>query len=232
MLQRINLFSYLYPTAALLTFLLSAAFQIDVAQARSTNPTELKRIIASQSAQSISLAELMNNAPTTHEKVEGLKDFRVVIPGVLYRGGNSGGGQQPLKAHGLKSLCDKGFSEAVYMYPNNFSERTATNACGLKYKVFGTSIKDQKAIYNFLAQVKNVIDTGKGPLYVHCWNGWHASGEMAAYALMQFCGLNGEQAQKYWFSNVPNGVVTRIRNFKTFEDLKISSDQQSRICPR
>ena len=180
----------------------------------------------------IGLHDLMNNSPITHEKADSLRDFRVVIPGILYRGGNSTGGANPLNINGLRTLCEKGFSQAVYMYPDNF-----TNApkppCKLEYTTFGGGIKDRGLIHRYLSKVKDVID-GKqsGPLYIHCWNGWHASGEMAAYALMQFCGLNGDQAQAYWDANVPNGRVTRMKTFKTFEDLDISPEQQSRICPR
>lgn len=180
----------------------------------------------------VALTDLMNNSATTHEKVDGLRDYRVVIPGVLYRGGNSGGGQLPLRANGLKSLCDKGFSQAVYMYPNGF-ESAPKPTCDLEYTTFGGGIKDRRLIHAYLSKVKAVIDgTKKGPLYIHCWNGWHASGEMAAYALMQFCGLNGEQAQAYWDANVPNGRVTRMRTFKTFDDLNISAEQAAKICPR
>ncbi len=180
----------------------------------------------------ISLHDLMTNSPITHESATGLKDFRVVIPGILYRGGNTGGGPYPLKEAGLKTLCDKGFSQAVYMYPDNFSNAPKP-PCNLEYTTFGGGIKDRQLIRKYLTQVKSVIDgQKKGPLYIHCWNGWHASGEMAAYALMQFCGLNGDQAQSYWDANVPNGRVTRMKTFKTFDDLQITPEQQSKICPR
>jgi len=179
----------------------------------------------------VTLNELVSNAQSTHEQADSLKDFRVVIPGVLYRGGNSGGGTQPLNAKGLKSLCEKGFSKAVYMYPDNF-DRAAKPECELEYSTFGGTIKDRRLIYSYLAKIKDIIDNKKGPLYIHCWNGWHASGEMAAYALMQFCGVNGDQAQAYWNANVPNGSVTRIRSFKIFDDLMITAEQQSEICPK
>lgn len=183
-------------------------------------------------AAEVYMQDLMQNSEVTHEKVDGLKDFRVVIPGILYRGGNSGGGAQPLRASGLQSLCDKGFSQAVYMYPDNFKIAPKPQ-CELEYTTFGGSIKDRKLIHSFLSKVKAVIDGKKqGPMYIHCWNGWHASGEMAAYALMQFCGLTGKQAQTYWDANVPNGRVTRMQSFKTFEDLNISSEQQTLICPK
>lgn len=189
-------------------------------------------LAVSVSAQAqVSLNDLMTNSVVTHEKLQGLRDFRVVIPGVLYRGGNSGGGQIPLKEVGLKALADKGFSASVYMYPYAWNQ-APQNKYGVDYTNFGPNIKDRAAIKSFLTKVKDIIENKKGPMYVHCWNGWHASGEMAAYALMQFCGMNGEQAQEYWFANVPNGRVLRIKSFKIFDDLRISAEDSARICPR
>lgn len=188
----------------------------------------------SATAAEVYMQDLIENADVTNEKVDGLRDFRVVIPGILYRGGNSGGGHQPLRANGLQSLCDRGFSQAVYMYPDNF-EYAPKPSCDLEYTTFGGGIKDRKLVYNYLKKVKAVIDgTKQGPLYIHCWNGWHASGEMAAYALMQFCGMNGQQAQAYWNANVNvgKGTVTRMQRFQTFNDLNISAEQQAQICPK
>lgn len=182
-------------------------------------------------AQQVSLNDLMKNTEATHEKVAGLRNYRVVIPGVLYRGGNLSGGQLPLNETGLKSLADKGFSAAVYMYPYSWEKRpTATH--GVEYTNFGPDTRSRPHVKKFLEKVKDIIENKKGPMYVHCWNGWHASGEMASYALIQFCGMTPQQAQAYWFANVPNGKILRIQKFQLFDDLKISAEDASRICPR
>jgi hypothetical protein len=190
--------------------------------------------VASQ-AQSISLNEIMSNSPETHEKVNGLKDFRVVIPGVLYRGGNSGGGQIALKDIGLHALAEKGFSGAYYMYSAGWSSRPSNPH--IEYSTLSGAFKDRAAIKKYLSKVRDIIVNKKGPMYVHCWNGWHASGEFATYALMQFCGLNNQQGQAYWNANVPRGdanKIMRMSRFQVFqdEDLQISSEDRNRICPR
>ena len=52
----------------------------------------------------------------------GLTHFRVVMPGVLYRGGTEGprasvdGPRRPLQNQSLQALCRAGFSQAVYAY--------------------------------------------------------------------------------------------------------------------
>lgn len=183
----------------------------------------------------VSLNDVMSNTAATHQQVAGLKNFRVVIPGVLYRGGNSGGGQVPLKAIGLDALSQKGFTAAVYMYPHGWNQRP-TNTQGIDYS-FIADIKNRSSQKEFLLKVKNAIVEKTGPIYVHCWNGWHASGEMATYALMQFCGLNNQQGQQYWNANVPQGDANKIMRMSRFQrfqdaDLQISAEDAARVCPR
>lgn len=196
--------------------------------------------------QEVKMNDLIYNVPATQEDIPGLRSFRVVMPDVLYRGGNSGGGQLPLKDTGLKALSDRQFSAAVYMYPNSFNPKA--NTYGLNYTVFGPGgIKDRQSIHNFLSKVKDIIENKKGPMYIHCWNGWHASGEMATYALMQFCGLRNPKPgtgetqanmkytpQKYWDANADagKGTVKRVQNFVIFDDLRISEADAARVCPR
>lgn len=188
-------------------------------------------IAVAASAEQISIQDLMTNSEATQEQVTGLKNYRVVIPGVLYRGGNSSSGPVPLNEIGLKSLKAKNFSAAVYMYPHSWDKKPR-NSKGIDYTSFGPDTRSRPHVKNFLTKVKDIIENKRGPMYVHCWNGWHASGEMAAYALMQFCGMTGQQAQQYWFANVPNGKILRIQKFQIFDDLKISAEDASRICPR
>lgn len=208
--------------------------------------------------QKVTLTDIEKNTPATHipaprvpAKHNGkiaLKNFQVVIPGVLYRGGNSGGGNLPLNENGLDFLSKNGFSAAVYMYHYGWEKKPA-NTHGVDYTNFGTELKNPKNVYQFLAKVKAIIDSkdlskdlsevenafsGKGPMYVHCWNGWHASGEMAAYALVQFCGMTPSAAQDYWNENVDagKGSVKRIANWRPFPKLEISQDARNILCPR
>ena len=182
----------------------------------------------------VSMEDLIENRPNTHGQVGKLKDYRVVIPGILYRGGNSGNGQASMLRPELEALAKEGFSAATYMYPQYGFDKSLAKATSVDYAGFGPGVKDRASIHNFLSKVKDIIENKKGPMYVHCWNGWHASGEMATYALMQFCGMDGQTGLKYWNNNVRagKGTVKRIGSFQTFSDLKISAEDAARICPR
>jgi hypothetical protein len=193
---------------------------------------------AMAATEQVSLHDVMNNTQATHFKIGDLKDFRVVIPGVLYRGGNAGGGHQPIPQSHLDKLCASGFSQGMYMYADNYDKNAKITKCEkstLEYNTFGGGLKDRNLVYAFLKRMKDIIENKKGPMYVHCWNGWHASGEMSAFALMQFCGLTKEQGQAYWNANVPKRDVNKVlrpSRFEIFDDLRISSEDQARICPR
>jgi hypothetical protein len=84
----------------------------------------------------------------------------------------------------------------------------------------------------------HVRDTTLGPIYAHCWNGWHASGLTATYALRQFCGLTASEGVNYWNLNTDgnNGssyesVRDKIRAFQPFADLSLSAKEKADLCP-
>ena len=187
----------------------------------------------------MTIGELLN-PKITGENIATLKHYRVVIPNVLYRGGNSHGGNIPLKPEGFKELKKRNFSAATYMYTEGFDEKIHKKESfnqGVQYSTAAPSVRDPnaKSTVEFLTQLKDIIEQKKGPMYVHCWNGWHASGLMASIALMQFCNYTPEQAQDYWNANVPprdKGIVKRMLKFKVIDELRISPEDASRICPR
>jgi hypothetical protein len=92
-------------------------------------------------------------------------------------------------------------------------------------------------VRSVLESLHRIIQEGRGAMYVHCWYGVHASGYIAAVALMQFCGFSPEAAVEYWNSNVAASiryekVQNMIRAFKPYPDLEISPGLQARVCPR
>ena len=76
----------------------------------------------------------------------------------------------------------------------------------------------------------------RGLLYAHCWNGWHASGIIAALALKQFCGWSNDDAVAYWIrntdgdSNYPDHKQ-QIRDFVPLDKFKITDVEKNLICP-
>ncbi len=173
----------------------------------------------------------------------GLRSFKPVLERVLYRGGGPGG-KVSLKPPQLQALCQNGFSSAGYLYPDNFNGPTQVN-CGthtLDYRVVGFRAagaeQTLRSIYNIIKSQSTA--TPQGPMFLHCWNGWHASGEISAYALRQFCNMSGDEAARYWGENIGDhgnlgnykSIQNRIRNFQKISSLEITDAERARICPR
>jgi hypothetical protein len=197
-------------------------------------------------------SKLVDNHGDGYEDLYGVRNFRVVLHGVYYRGGannafNKNGKRSntnPLPNEGLKHLCEQGFSDALYLYSDNFDTAKKSTSCktveGEPSKLT-YSQKTALTASNEHDLLKIVFDhikgTRTGPLYAHCWNGWHASGFVAAASLRQFCGWTASAADKYWVRNTDGNeagmqaIRKRIKNFKPYSDLKISADEKALICP-
>jgi hypothetical protein len=173
-----------------------------------------------------------------------IKDYKEAMPGVLLRGGSRGA--RALSEEQLQRLCEDGVGHAIYTYDTGFKQapaRTCIRKDGkpgrIEYSYFrfldsaGISAS-MKAIHN------SIINPAAGSVFVHCWNGWHASGEIAAMALKQFCDYTDEQAISNWKENIgdkgnlPNygRVLARIRNFQPDAQLRIGLQAQRSVCPR
>lgn len=187
------------------------------------------------------------------ERLYGTRNFRVVLNGVLYRGGgnnhkhrtNPRNNVNPLQDDALENLCKEGFTTAVYTYKAGFDKAPTSVTCDsfrdsnnrLDYVHYDPLKGD--GLYPIMKAVHRTIESPKrnGPVYVHCWNGWHASGLVAAVALRQFCDIDAETAVAYWTRTQNSdpakyaGVLKRIRAFVPFQDLTISADDKRAICP-
>ncbi|MDT3738250.1 MAG: hypothetical protein RO257_01980 [Candidatus Kapabacteria bacterium] len=193
--------------------------------------------------------KITDNFGNGFEDVYGTRNMRTILYGVAYRGGsnnfyhktNKRDNHNPLPDDGLTHLCMQGFSNAVYLYSTNFAEskrQYINNETNDTLNYLQNSGNDRKAMKNLLLMVKNVIDNpSEGPIYFHCWNGWHQSGYVSSAILMQFCGLTNAQAYQYWLDNTDNvnkgyeNVKSMVKNFKTFDDIKISDETKELICP-
>jgi protein tyrosine/serine phosphatase len=167
------------------------------------------------------------------------RQFRTVLPGVLYRGGGPGG-QKPLPAEALQSLCEQGFSLAIYGYTDGY-KNPGTIKCTNKLtgasnelEYIAGDIPSLDFKLESLKEIKEVIEEkSKGPVFVHCWNGHHSSGELAAIALRQFCSWSGSKALDYWLG-LANGFpkISRIEKYVPSQSLEISEDDKEDICPK
>ena len=191
--------------------------------------------------------KITDNYGNGFEQLYGTRNMKTVLYGIAYRGGannfyhkkNKRDNHNPLPPDGLKNLAQEGFSTAIYLYGKNFNTANKQEIYledTLKYiQNSGMNRKTQKEI---LQMIKDRIDVPNlGPIYFHCWNGWHQSGYIASIILMQFCDFTNSKAREYWEKNTDGAykkfenVKTMIANFKPFEDLEISDEIKKNICP-
>lgn len=176
------------------------------------------------------VALLAAGLPMTAHAEFGLKNFKTVMPGALYRGGGNGS-RAPMSESSLRRLCEAGFSTAYYLYGSGKGRTLNCGSNTIEYK----NIRYSKP-RSILRAVYDAIQNQSGPVYEHCWYGVHASGYVAAVALRQFCGYSAEQAVSYWNDHVPASiryakVQKMIRDFEPDRSLQLSGSQASRYCP-
>lgn len=192
-----------------------------------------------------------DNKGNGYDSLYGTRNFRVVLHGIYYRGGANNkfnkhlkrDNQNPLPQEGLENLCKQGFSEAMYFYKDNYDKSEKIVSCGQEQKLEYLQLASLKSENEraILTQVyKHIKGEIPGPLYGHCWNGWHASGYAATINLMQFCDWDNKKALNYWRKNTDGNdtkeyqhVMNKIEKFKRFEDknLQISNEEKKLICP-
>ncbi len=192
--------------------------------------------------------KITDNFGNGFDELYGTRNMRTILYGIAYRGGgnnfyhksNKRDNHNPLPDDGLTNLCVNGFSNAIYLYSTNFSEskRTYIAPDGDTLYYRQNSGNDRKELKKIMLMVKKSIDDpNEGPLYFHCWNGWHQSGYVSSAILMQFCKLTNEQAYQYWIANTDGvnkgyeNVKSMVRNFKPFSDININDETRDLICP-
>ncbi len=197
--------------------------------------------------------KLVDNSGNGYENLYGTRNLRVVLTGVYYRGGannvNNKYGERsnlnPLPDIGLENLCAEGFGLGIYFYNQNYDSapsrincQNRTNDSNNEFNYIQITAAKQQNHRELLQIIYDRIQ-GKiaGPIYGHCWNGWHASGLIAALALRQYCDWSSDQALRYWEQNTDGNskgfasIKSYIKNFIPHRDLQITKAQQELICP-
>ena len=142
---------------------------------------------------------------------------------------------------GLKQLSDVGFDKAVYLYSHNFEYwYPQARLDSLEEEGFEYICRPKLDNYldDYLQDVMDrANDTTSGAMYIHCWNGWHQSGLLSAYTLMQFCDYSNYEALKYWETCTDGNyrgfskVKSRIRDYKPSDKYYFTEEQQKKYCP-
>ena len=200
------------------------------------------------------LQKVTDNKGDGFDALYGTRNFRPILHGVAYRGGANNfyhnerkrHNHNPLPDDGIRNLCQEGFSASVYLYRQNFETAPPVDSCACisggsnAMDYYQYDYNDQEHIYEALKLIyEAAINDTTGPVYLHCWNGWHASGLLAALSLRQFCGFDKWEAINYWdlgtdgANNSPRYQVIRemIKDFEPYPDLMITDELGNRICP-
>jgi hypothetical protein len=195
----------------------------------------------SASAEVVNAPNVSTTIPSMMKQYD-VSNLRMVMPGVLYRGGLTAGTENtraPLQSSSQQALCNDGFDAIVYGYSNNWHGGSGISiSCDKGQATYVSKRWDHPdEIHDAMNLLHKIIVDKKGAMFVHCWYGVHASGTLAATALRQFCGLSGDQAVRYWESTVPSRslwyptVLNAVRSFKPDPALNISQEDKERVCP-
>lgn len=198
--------------------------------------------------------KIVDNWGNGFDSLYGTRNMRPILHGIAYRGGGNNyyhktdkrNNSNPLPDDGVENLCKEGFSHSVYLYRKNWDTAPILDTCKcvnesknvLQYDQF--DYFDDAHVRDMLEIVYNsAVDSTVGPVYLHCWNGWHASGFISAIILKQFCGTSDLDAVTYWdigtdgANSSPryNKVRDRIKNFKPYAEFMLYDSLQNKICP-
>jgi len=198
--------------------------------------------------------KITDNKGNGFDSLYGTRNMRPVLHGVAYRGGANNyyhlsdkrNNHNPIPLDGMHGLCTEGFSRGVYLYRENFEESPIGDTCSCannswnKFEYYQKDYFDSMHVYDMLKMVHEsaTLDT-VGPIYLHCWNGWHASGYISAVILKQFCGYSNWDAVNYWDLGTDGANTSpryqtqreRIKSFQTYPEFEISDSLKKCLCP-
>lgn len=198
--------------------------------------------------------KVTDNRGDGFDSLYGTRNMRPILHGVAYRGGANNhyhktdkrANQNPLPNDGMHGLCAEGFSAGVYLYRENFEHAPQGDTCNCidhsinKFDYYQYDYYDSSHVYEIIKMTYNsAVHDDVGPVYLHCWNGWHASGYISAVLLKQFCGFSDWDAVNYWDLGTDGANTSpryqtqreRIKDFKPYPEFMISDSLKDCLCP-
>ncbi|MCB9224608.1 MAG: OmpA family protein [Crocinitomicaceae bacterium] len=198
--------------------------------------------------------KVTDNKGDGFDSLYGTRNMRPILHGVAYRGGANNyfhntdkrSNQNPLPTDGMHGLCSEGFSAGVYLYRTNFETSPLGDTCNCvddswnKFNYYQYDYFDSAHVYQMLKLTYDAaVNPEVGPVYLHCWNGWHASGFISAVILKQFCGYSSWDAVNYWDLGTDGANTSpryqtqreRIKEFEPYPEFMISDTLQKCLCP-
>lgn len=198
--------------------------------------------------------KITDNKGNGFDSLYGTRNMRPILHGVAYRGGANNyyhltdkrNNHNPIPLDGMHGLCTEGFSKGVYLYRENFEESPLGDTCDCidgTYNKFEYQQRDYFDSSDVYDMVKSTYESATqpevGPIYLHCWNGWHASGYISAVILKQFCDYSDWDAVNYWDLGTDGANTSpryqtqreRIKDFKPYDEFMISDSLKDCLCP-
>ena len=198
--------------------------------------------------------KITDNKGNGFDSLYGTRNMRPILHGVAYRGGANNyyhltdkrDNQNPLPTDGMHGLCQEGFSNGVYLYRHGFEGYPTADTCNCvndtwnKFSYSQLDYFDSTHVYKMLKMTYAAATNPEvGPVYLHCWNGWHASGYVSAVILKQFCGFSSWDAVNYWDLGTDGANTSpryqeqreRIKKFTPYQEFMISDSLQKCLCP-
>lgn len=198
--------------------------------------------------------KITNNKGDGFDSLYGTRNMRPILHGVAYRGGANNyfhktdkrKNQNPIPLDGMHGLCQEGFSAGVYLYRNNFEESPLGDTCNCvddgfnKFDYYQYDYYDSTHVYEMIKMTyESAVNNDVGPVYLHCWNGWHASGFISAVILKQFCKYSSWDAVNYWDLGTDGANTSpryqkqreRIKDYQPYEEFMISDSLAECLCP-
>jgi len=198
--------------------------------------------------------KITDNKGDGFDSLYGTRNMRPILHGVAYRGGANNyyhktdkrDNHNPIPLDGMHGLCQEGFSKGIYLYRENFEEYVLGDTCNCvdstlnKFEYQQRDYYDSAHVYDMLKSTyESAVNPEVGPVYLHCWNGWHASGFIAAVILKQFCEFSDWDAVNYWDLGTDGANTSpryqtqreRIKAFQPYPEFEISDSLQACLCP-
>jgi len=146
-----------------------------------------------------------------------------------------------LSASQRTALCEAGFSGARYV---DFGTKTQFGRTSCGGKTFDYEKGSSASAHDIMRDIHSVIENpGKGPILVHCMWACTPRARCPRWRSCSSCGWPESRAKAYWHKARKQRPVRqrrlrqveidgRLASFRVDPALKISAEQQRKICPQ
>ncbi len=146
--------------------------------------------------------------------------------------------QKPLSDSELAGLCEQGVTNAYVLYGG--ANKKLNCSRGTIHYRGSTDFRTPSDMDRIIDDIRSGF-TSKDKTFVHCNNGAHASGYVAAVVLRTFCGMTADSAVDYWQKTLggyplqePNRsrLMIRLRNYPIRQDIELNAHEKASFgCP-